>query len=380
MDTTITVQCPSCDTAFPVDPQKVPEGGARTQCTVCGSMFRVDAPEAEAWAAPDPLAPEESAEGPAVPFEAEPQVEEVEVELETPGLTGEAELDTAEPETEFGSGSAMDAVEPPEVSLEEIPDAADATEPLEAMEAGDVDIPAGGEAWSDDLGGDWVFETEDSGGFGEVEVERLDTVEEQMRSAQEEEVPAEEGIEQGMVPEAGSFSDFMTADEVMLSEDDLDTPVGESEAAQALEEAAEEASADAGGLEAPPLDTEQELEIETAFEPTPEPEAPASEVVGEATPAPEPPPQPAGGFQFGKRDPHEKARRLARVLVSDMITYNPERHSRALESGTLKDDFEEEIEKSWAEYVEQVGQELADSTPYWNEALNEILAKGEPLF
>ena len=86
------------------------------------------------------------------------------------------------------------------------------------------------------------------------------------------------------------------------------------------------------------------------------------------------------GFQFGRRDPHDKARRLARVLVSDMITYNPERHVEARRNGSIRTDFEEEIEKSWAEYVEQIGPEIAESTDYWRDALNEILAEGESLF
>jgi hypothetical protein len=42
--------------------------------------------------------------------------------------------------------------------------------------------------------------------------------------------------------------------------------------------------------------------------------------------------------------------------------------------------FEEEIRKSWEEYVDQVGQELADATTYFNDALNEILADGQPVF
>jgi len=83
---------------------------------------------------------------------------------------------------------------------------------------------------------------------------------------------------------------------------------------------------------------------------------------------------------FGRGDPHEKARRLARVLVSDMVTYHRDRHHRALEAGTLADDFEEEIQKSWEEYVIQVGRETAAGTPYFTEALNEILARGEQLF
>jgi len=83
---------------------------------------------------------------------------------------------------------------------------------------------------------------------------------------------------------------------------------------------------------------------------------------------------------FGRRDPHERAGRLARVLVSDMIAYHPDRHSQSLQNETLASDFEEEIEKSWNEYVQQVGQDLAESTPYWRDALNQVLARGQELF
>jgi hypothetical protein len=83
---------------------------------------------------------------------------------------------------------------------------------------------------------------------------------------------------------------------------------------------------------------------------------------------------------FGKRDPTEKAKRLARVLVSDIILYNPDRHHQAMESGRIKEEFEEEIQKSWNEYVEQVGEAVANSTSFFNDALNEILAKGDQIF
>jgi predicted Zn finger-like uncharacterized protein len=99
--------------------------------------------------------------------------------------------------------------------------------------------------------------------------------------------------------------------------------------------------------------------------------------------SPEPSTAPAGGtFRFGKRDPTDKAKRLARVLVSDMIMYNAERHRNALENGTLAQDFEDEIDKSWKEYVEQVGAEIADGEgrEFWREALNDILAKGDEVF
>lgn len=118
----------------------------------------------------------------------------------------------------------------------------------------------------------------------------------------------------------------------------------------------------------------------------PPPEAAPADPFSEAAPfeggGATPTAAPVQGFTFGKRDPTDKAKRLARVLVSDMIMYNAERHQAALAEGTLKEDFEEEIQKSWKEYVEQVGDELAngEGRGFWTEALNDILAKGEQVF
>lgn len=84
--------------------------------------------------------------------------------------------------------------------------------------------------------------------------------------------------------------------------------------------------------------------------------------------------------RFGKRDPSERARRLARVLVSDIIAYFPARFRESAARGTVKEDFEDEVKKSWKEYVDQVGLEVAESTPHFEDALNEILGKGEKIF
>jgi hypothetical protein len=83
---------------------------------------------------------------------------------------------------------------------------------------------------------------------------------------------------------------------------------------------------------------------------------------------------------FLSQDPTQKARRLARALISDLAVYYPDRRREGLAKGTLKELFSEEIQKSWEEYTEQVGKELAESTPYFNEALNEILAGGQKIF
>ena len=46
----------------------------------------------------------------------------------------------------------------------------------------------------------------------------------------------------------------------------------------------------------------------------------------------------------------------------------------------LRQLFREEIKKSYEEYVDQVGSEVAGQTPHFQDALNEILAAGQPLF
>ncbi len=83
---------------------------------------------------------------------------------------------------------------------------------------------------------------------------------------------------------------------------------------------------------------------------------------------------------FLSKDPGQKARRLARALVSDIVVYHPEKRLEGLRHGTLKQIFDEEIKKSWEEYAGQVGRELAESTTHFNDALNEILGDGSKLF
>lgn len=131
----------------------------------------------------------------------------------------------------------------------------------------------------------------------------------------------------------------------------------------------------------PPVETAESLPAPESADEGPSVHEPAAE--SEAAEAVAETSAPAvQGFTFGKRDPTDKAKRLARVLVSDMIMYNAERHQTALAQGTLQQDFEEEIEKSWKEFVDQVGEELANNEgrAFWKDALNDILAKGDQVF
>jgi hypothetical protein len=121
------------------------------------------------------------------------------------------------------------------------------------------------------------------------------------------------------------------------------------------------------------------------------PPAPARPAAA-ATPVPPAPPASPGPTRpaaatgsrpvnpFLSQDPALKARRLARALISDMVVYHPGKRQEGLRDGNLKELFEDEIKKSWEEYADQVGKDVAGSTPYFKEALNEILAGGRQIF
>ena len=83
---------------------------------------------------------------------------------------------------------------------------------------------------------------------------------------------------------------------------------------------------------------------------------------------------------FLANDPNAKARRLARALISDLVSYFPQKKDEGLRNGTLRELFKEEIKKSYEEYVAQIGKEFADTTTHFQDALNDLLAGGQKVF
>ncbi len=81
-----------------------------------------------------------------------------------------------------------------------------------------------------------------------------------------------------------------------------------------------------------------------------------------------------------RRERPDKARRLARALVSDILVYNREARDRALQNGNLIEALGPEIKKSWELYKERVTPEVANSTSHFRDALNDILAEGQKVF
>jgi predicted Zn finger-like uncharacterized protein len=107
--------------------------------------------------------------------------------------------------------------------------------------------------------------------------------------------------------------------------------------------------------------------------------APVPSLAGAATTTAIPTPRRAIN-PFLNADPGQRARRLARALVSDLVAYHPQKREEGLRDGTLRQLFREDIKKSYEEYVEQVGRDVAEASPHFQEALNEILGGGRKLF
>lgn len=320
----ITVQCSACDTGFPVDPAKIPAGGVKVRCSACGSIFRVEPPRAEPE--PEPTgASDDAQDAPAATTDA--------ASSDPPPAVDGA------PAPQAGAGSdwfqATDRAATPEP---------DTTGPAAAEFASDT-ASAGQPA-------DWVFEREEDVDPDSLEINPVGTVEETVSAARDE-----SSFFGGSTIGGGAAAD---------AADDWDTTTADDDDAEAADD-----------LPTFDLDEGDSLEFEA---PGAQDEPDAATDEEPAAPPSAPDPAPVSGFTFGQRDPKEKAQRLARVLVSDMIMYNPERHERALANGTLRDDFEEEIAKSWKEYVDQVGEEMAEGNDFWTEALNDVLAKGQKVF
>ena len=135
---------------------------------------------------------------------------------------------------------------------------------------------------------------------------------------------------------------------------------------------------DRDGALAPPISSLPTPVMSRAVTPPVVPSVLQSELRPGAPAEPTSPPRRVNPYL--SNDPNQKARRLARALVSDMVAYHPQKRDEGTRNGTLKQLFRDEIKKSYEEYVEQIGREFAESTSHFQEALNDILAGGRRVF
>lgn len=87
----------------------------------------------------------------------------------------------------------------------------------------------------------------------------------------------------------------------------------------------------------------------------------------------------ANPFRQKSLDPRQRAERLARTLVSDMIAYRRGDYEAALGKGVeeIRRRFREDIEEARAEFYAQVKEDLPDRDRIFAIAVNELLGNGQ---
>jgi len=116
----------------------------------------------------------------------------------------------------------------------------------------------------------------------------------------------------------------------------------------------------------------------------------------EPQPEPEPPPQPQQTLHpkpspvvpsgtvplqdSGMTGQLQRARRLARVLVSDIVVYNQEVRDKEIADGNLVTVPAGEVNKAWELYKNKVEAGILEESDFFKDALNEILADGRKVY
>jgi len=76
-----------------------------------------------------------------------------------------------------------------------------------------------------------------------------------------------------------------------------------------------------------------------------------------------------------RKDPHERAKRLARLIVGDIVLYNQDKIAEGIKNDTLFQVLEKELEVGRKYYEKNVDPAVAAKADYFNLALVDILVK-----
>jgi hypothetical protein len=77
-----------------------------------------------------------------------------------------------------------------------------------------------------------------------------------------------------------------------------------------------------------------------------------------------------------RKDPHERARRLARLIVGDIVLYNQDKIVEGIKNDTLFQVLKDELAEGRKYYDKNVDATVTAETDYFNMAIVDILVKG----
>jgi len=91
---------------------------------------------------------------------------------------------------------------------------------------------------------------------------------------------------------------------------------------------------------------------------------------------PEPKPEPPVQVAAPRQSPaHEKAKRLARLIVSDIVLYNQAAVEEGVRNNTFSELLAHDIQEARTLYTQRVSEEVRNSTAYLEEAFSELIAR-----
>jgi len=106
------------------------------------------------------------------------------------------------------------------------------------------------------------------------------------------------------------------------------------------------------------------------------PEEHAAPAAPAAVPREEPQAEPqAAAAPAGLSEAQLKARRLARIIVSDIVLYNQAKVEKGLRHGSFYDLLADDIREGEQLYRQRVSQEVRDATSYLKDAFEDLIAK-----
>jgi len=77
-----------------------------------------------------------------------------------------------------------------------------------------------------------------------------------------------------------------------------------------------------------------------------------------------------------QKDPHERAQRLARLIVGEIVLYHKDKIVEAIKNDCLFEDLERELGEARAYYEKNVDPSVRDQAGYFDQAVVDILVKG----
>jgi hypothetical protein len=336
-------------------------------------------------------------------------VEEIEDVVE-PAIEEEAEdLYAAEAVEEVAAqdeaAEAVDFAEAEEIEVTFEEEAAEEEAEVEAVNFQEVEEEIE-EAVDVEEAGEVEEALEEEAAEEEAEVEAVDfqEVEEEIEEADEavEAVDFEEAEEADEAVEAVDFEEAEEADEAVEAvdfeeagaieeahEEEAEVEIAAETAFQPAEETGFEVEPAAEDEWAAPAEIEEETAEEEFVAPPPEPEVapePAPVAVSGAEIAP-PEDVSGAGWAFttnrfnaetgGGEAVHEEARRLARLLVTEIKLYNEEQVEAGRRNRNIYEVLREDIDRSRQIYEERIDDDVRTEADYFHDELVRILAAGE---